>query len=217
VGILWRLLAPKSVKRARRTVRRAAHPVRTASWALSPKPVKKARRAAFKVAHPGAALELAVSDQVVNSLRGGARSRRKPVPGKPAKPAGSRTRGQRAGVTWLPGTTEIPVAGVSHHAEAVGDSLRDVPDGGQLDAWLVAEPKNAHDANAVAVYLRGGQAGYLPRPKAAVLQPALAALSAAHGGRPASCPARVDLGGYQPEIVLMIDLSELGVDPAALE
>lgn len=70
MGLLWRLFAPRGLKRARRKVRRAAHPVRTASWALSPKPVKQARRAAFKVAHPGEAIELAVSDQIVRSVRG---------------------------------------------------------------------------------------------------------------------------------------------------
>ena len=71
MGLLWRLFAPKGLKRARRKIRRAAHPIRTASWALSPKPVKKARRAAFKVAHPGEALEWAVEDQVVRSVRRG--------------------------------------------------------------------------------------------------------------------------------------------------
>ena len=59
MGLLWRLFAPRGLKRARRKVRRVAHPVRTAGWALSPKPVKQARRAAFKVAHPGEALEWA--------------------------------------------------------------------------------------------------------------------------------------------------------------
>jgi hypothetical protein len=70
MGLLWRLFAPRGLKRARRKVRKVAHPVRTASWALSPRPVKQARRAAFKVAHPGEAVELAVSDQVVRSVRG---------------------------------------------------------------------------------------------------------------------------------------------------
>jgi hypothetical protein len=75
MGILWRLLAPKSVKRARRTVRKAAHPVRTASWALSPKPVKQVRRAAFKAAHPVEAAEFAAESAVVRAARGGKRRR----------------------------------------------------------------------------------------------------------------------------------------------
>src|SRR5260370_41601425 len=111
MGILWRLFAPKGLKRARRSVRRAAHPVRTAGWALSPKPVKQLRRGAFKVAHPGAALELAVSDQVVRSLRGGARRCRRPAPKRRAAAAAPRAaQAQGIDVLWLPGTTEIPVA-----------------------------------------------------------------------------------------------------------
>jgi hypothetical protein len=43
MGILWKLLAPKPLKKTRRTVRRAAHPVSTPSWTLSPEPLKQAR------------------------------------------------------------------------------------------------------------------------------------------------------------------------------
>jgi hypothetical protein len=75
MGLLWRLFAPKGLKRARRKARKVAHPVRTASWALSPRPVKQARRAAFKVAHPGEALEFAAENQVVRTVRGGRRGR----------------------------------------------------------------------------------------------------------------------------------------------
>jgi hypothetical protein len=77
MGLLWRLFAPRGLKRARRKIRRAAHPVRTASWALSPKRVKRARRAAFKVTNPGEALEWAVSDQIVRSVRNGKGRRRR--------------------------------------------------------------------------------------------------------------------------------------------
>src|SRR5258708_21084836 len=75
MGLLWRLFAPKGLKRARRKARKVAHPVRTVSWALSPRPVKKARRAAFKVAHPGEALEFAAENQIVRAVRGGRRGR----------------------------------------------------------------------------------------------------------------------------------------------
>jgi hypothetical protein len=75
MGLLWRLFAPKGLKRARRKVRKVAHPVRTASWALSPRPVKKARRAAFKVAHPGEALEFAAENEIVRAVRGGRRGK----------------------------------------------------------------------------------------------------------------------------------------------
>jgi hypothetical protein len=107
-----------------------------------------------------------------------------------ARPAGARKcRGGSGQVAcpvrrsriWLPGTTEVPLAGASHHAAAIDVSRRGVRGGGQLVAWLVAERDNPHNANAVAVYLRGGYAGYLPRGAAAVLQPALVALSAVAG------------------------------------
>src|SRR5260370_40901690 len=71
MGLLWRLFAPKGLKRAQRKARKVAHPVRTVSWALSPRPVKKARRAAFKVAHPGEALGVAAENQIVRAVRGG--------------------------------------------------------------------------------------------------------------------------------------------------
>jgi hypothetical protein len=74
MGLLWRLFAPKGLKRARRKARKVAHPLHTASWEMSPKPVKQARRAAFKVAHPGEALEFAVENQVVRAVRGGSRT-----------------------------------------------------------------------------------------------------------------------------------------------
>jgi hypothetical protein len=88
MGLLWRLFAPQGLKRARREVRGVAHPVRTASWALSPKPVKRARRAVLRAAHPGEALEWAVSDQIVRSVRGSKRrrARSRPRPRRAAWP-----------------------------------------------------------------------------------------------------------------------------------
>src|SRR5260370_26044672 len=75
MGLLWRLFAPKGLKRARRKARKVAHPVRTVSWALSPRPVKKARRAAFKGAHPGQALEAAAQNPIVRAVPGGRRAK----------------------------------------------------------------------------------------------------------------------------------------------
>lgn len=40
MGLLWRLFAPKPLKKARRTVSKAAHPARTATRAVTPKPVR---------------------------------------------------------------------------------------------------------------------------------------------------------------------------------
>ena len=66
MGLLWRLFAPKPVKKARRTVRKAAHPVRTATRAVTPKPVKQLQRAA----HPVSLAVLKIEDAAVNALRG---------------------------------------------------------------------------------------------------------------------------------------------------
>ena len=75
MGILWRLLAPKPLKRARRTVRKATHPVHTAVRAATPKPVKKLQRAA----HPLSLAELKAEDVAVNAVRGRPTRTRKPV------------------------------------------------------------------------------------------------------------------------------------------
>ena len=66
MGLLWRLFAPKPLKKARRTVRKTAHPVRTATRAVTPKPVKQLQRAA----HPVSLAELKIEDAAVNALRG---------------------------------------------------------------------------------------------------------------------------------------------------
>jgi hypothetical protein len=71
MGLLWRLFAPKPLKKARRTVRKAAHPVRTASRAVTPKPVKKLQRAA----HPVSLAGLKIEDAAVNAVRGGSQHR----------------------------------------------------------------------------------------------------------------------------------------------
>jgi len=78
MGLLWRLFAPKPLKKARRTVRRATHPVSTLTWAVTPKPVKKVRRAVGTVAHPIEAAEFAVENQIVRAVRGGGSKRVSP-------------------------------------------------------------------------------------------------------------------------------------------
>ena len=65
MGLLWRLFAPKPLKKARRSVSKAAHPVRTATRAVTPKPVKQLQRAA----HPVSLTELKVEDAAVNRSR----------------------------------------------------------------------------------------------------------------------------------------------------
>jgi|SRR6516225_330757 hypothetical protein len=72
MGLLWRLLAPKPMKKARRSVRKAMNPVSL----VTPKPVKQVRRAFGTVAHPVEAVEYGFQNQVVKALRGGRRSTR---------------------------------------------------------------------------------------------------------------------------------------------
>lgn len=78
--MLWRLLAPKPVKKARRTVRKAAHPVHTAARAATPKSVKKLQRAA----HPVELAQLKAEDAAVYAVKGRRGSKR-----ASPKPAGS--------------------------------------------------------------------------------------------------------------------------------
>jgi hypothetical protein len=66
MGLLWRLFAPKPLKKARRTVRKATHPAHTAARAVTPKPVKQLQRAA----HPLSLAELKIEDATVNALKG---------------------------------------------------------------------------------------------------------------------------------------------------
>ncbi len=73
MGLLWRLFAPKPLKKARRTVRKATHPVHTAVRAATPKPVKRLERAA----HPVSLAELKLEDAAVDALRGKSKRRAK--------------------------------------------------------------------------------------------------------------------------------------------
>jgi hypothetical protein len=82
--ILWRLLAPEPLKRARRTVRKATHPVHTVVRAATPKPVKKLQRAA----HPLSIAELKTEDAIVITLRGKRSRRTSRIPAAPRQPAG---------------------------------------------------------------------------------------------------------------------------------
>jgi hypothetical protein len=46
---------------------------------------------------------------------------------------------------------------------------------------LLPQPANPHDANAIAIWTRGGHVGYIPRLQAPSLHPALAKLEAETG------------------------------------
>lgn len=78
MGYLKRRLVPRSV-------RRVAHPVRTATRAVTPQSIKTVKRATWKVAHPVAATKSAIEREVVDSVLG------KPTR-KPSSGAGSGSR-----------------------------------------------------------------------------------------------------------------------------
>ena len=88
---------------------------------------------------------------------------------------------------WSHLTQDLDVVGESHYSNSFnkifkGESIGQ-PDGVELfkPATLVRDAKNAHDSNAVAVYIDGLQVGFLERERAAEFRPALDALeSGAH-------------------------------------
>lgn len=60
-----------------------------------------------------------------------------------------------------------------------------------LSAWLMPEPNNSHDPNAVVVWVFGGKVGYLPRELASRWGPVLGRLRGRYGVH-AACQAAVD-------------------------
>ncbi len=60
-----------------------------------------------------------------------------------------------------------------------------------VPAWLMAEPENPHDPNAIVVWVYGGKVGYLPREMAARWQPILRRLVHRYGSHVA-CQATLD-------------------------
>jgi hypothetical protein len=202
MGLLWRLFAPKPLKKARRTARKAAHPVRTATRAVTPKPVKQLQRAA----HPVSLAELKIEDAAVNALRGrpghkqarySARSSADaPPPSKrnPDEQGRSVTARRDEGPTWIRDGVEIALFDGSEDLEVVGESYY------QENLWhlvgprwpgdrvrhpvyavLVAEDDNPHNANAVAVWVQGLKVGHLSRANARRYRLGLASLQRRYG------------------------------------
>jgi hypothetical protein len=68
MGLLYKALVPRPVKRVRRTVTRAAHPVRTVRRAVTPRAVSAAM-------NPVSYTKGAVENQLLRGARGGGRSR----------------------------------------------------------------------------------------------------------------------------------------------
>ena len=101
--------------------------------------------------------------------------------------------GQRA--VWLgsPGVVRFEAVGEAHRPREIQRVVAAVQ--GRLDApfpaWLIPEPQNSHDANAVMVWAFGGHVGYLSAEMAAGWSAILIALSRRHGARSA-CQATLD-------------------------
>ena len=112
---------------------------------------------------------------------------------------------------WLPGDTEVQVAGESFHQAAIGAVEARRSPGSPLVAVLVPDPANAYDPNALAVYVNDEHVGFLPRDVAWRVRPALAAFSHAHGGCLVACAAEIRWHDVGPQVVLLIDPQPLGL------
>ena len=210
MGLLWRLFAPKPLKKARRTVRKATHPVHTAVRAATPKPVKRLERAA----HPLSLAELKAQDAVVHALQGGRKQR--PAPRRTAQAPGttgamsSRSRGSGQFIAsyrdkrpvWMSNGSEAVLLDGGRDLEVVGESyyqenlwlVAGARPGGErvrveITAVLVPEPDNPHDRNAVGVWVNGLKVGHLSRYDAQSYRPGLLALQGRHGA-PIALPGR---------------------------
>ena len=130
--------------------------------------------------------------------------------------AQARSRGEsrqlsRVQPAWLPGSTEVQVAGESFHQAAISAVEARRSPGAPLVAVLVPDPANAYDPNALAVYINDEHVGFLPRDMAWRLRPALAAFSHAHGGCLVACAAEIRWHDIGPQVVLLIDPQPLGL------
>ena len=202
MGLLWRLFAPKPLKKARRTVRKATHPVHTAVRAATPKPVKQLQRAA----HPVSLAELKLEDAAVNALRGKPRPKQsghraqapKEAPATPKRTERGSGKPERArsgpGTTVMPsgmmftvleGSEDLDVVGESHYQEnlwrLVGPRRRDERVRFDVRAVLVAEHDNPHDTDAVAVWVQRLKVGHLSRASARRYRPGLLRLQERYG------------------------------------
>jgi len=112
---------------------------------------------------------------------------------------------------WLPGRTEVQVAGESFHLAAINAVEARRSPGSPLAAVLVPDPANAYDPNALAVYVNDEHVGFLPRDLAWRVRPALRAFSQAHGGCLVACAAEIRRHDIGPQVVLLIDSLPLGL------
>ncbi len=115
-----------------------------------------------------------------------------------------------------PGTFALDVVGVSRRQDVLASAVRRHAGEGRtitLDALLVLEDSNPHDANAVRVEIDGQHVGYLSRDNARRYRADLAA-----AGQPTAivrCRARI-VGGFETpsgeraHFGLRLDLPKLG-------
>lgn len=220
MGLLWRVFAPKPLKKARRTVRKATHPVHTAVRAATPKPVKRLERAA----HPLSLAELKAEDAVVNAVRGGRAQRptaRRTAQAANSSPATPRVRDHAPGQftaswrdtkpVWMRDGMEAALVDGDEDLEVVGESFhqenlwrlagRHRPEDRvrcDIRAVLVAEYDNPHDPNAVGVWINGLKVGHLSRYDARRYRPGLLALQGRRG-TPIALPGVIAGGGIRKD------------------
>lgn len=133
-------------------------------------------------------------------------------------PAQRRSQDISPGETvWMPGRIEVQVAGESFHEDAIHAVEESRFPGSPLVAVLVPDPGNAHDPNAVAVYVNGQHVGFLPRQTARGVQPAITEFSKLHSGRLVSCPAEIRWHDIGTQIVLLLDPIPLGLRPEVFD
>ncbi len=101
--------------------------------------------------------------------------------------------GQNA--VWLAGPTCVKqeVVGECYNTDQMRHIVTSVQ--GRTDtvlpAWLVLEPSNPHDPNAVVIWVLGGKAGYLPRELARTWHPVVRQFNGRYN-LPVACQATVD-------------------------
>ena len=126
--------------------------------------------------------------------------------GRPENLTQGRPRDPGSGHTvWLPGCTEVHVAGELFHLGAIRTAEEGSSRGSPLVAVLVPDPGNANDPNTVAIYVNGEHVGFLHRDVAQRTQSAIAAFSDAHGGRLVACPAEIRWHEVGPQVVLVLN------------
>jgi hypothetical protein len=219
MGLFWRLFAPKPLKKARRTVRKAGHPIHTATRAVTPKPVKQLKRAA----HPVSLAELKIEDAAVSALRGQPRQKKARPAAQPSSRRVTTSTGSERGrakptmtpgeerPAWmvdgmeavlLKGAKDLDVVGESYYQEnlwhLVGPHRRDERVRSAIHALLVAEDANPYDTNAVAIWIEGLKVGHLSRAVARRCRPGLLHLQE-HYGQPIAIEGVIVGGGIRED------------------